>query len=264
MRTTCLKTGLCVLLGCLVATTVTKAIAGESLGQLQAIPPPTLVSLGNTTAAAQPALRIDADCQLARLPFLSWDTEGGDRAKKNLLRAGVSLKRRREKSSVDLTSEGEKHGAEEVRFRLDASGKPIDWTIRTASGGLTMRFGGGKDEVEQLELDFPFNPLMTATTLLPARWESDGSLRLPAVISALDFGQMLLSSDAGALVGSLRGSRANHSVDFSLELPVLHAGKTVAVTLAPLDLSPPADLQDKCKQRRKNVALMGSALRCRM
>jgi hypothetical protein len=193
-------------------------------------------------------VRIEADCQRAMLPLLSWDTEGGDRAKCNLLRAGVSLKQRSANSSVksaNLTGEGEKHGADEVRFRLAASAANFDWAIRAAHGKLTMQFVGGKNDVDHLELLFPFNPLMAATTILPARWESDGSLRLPAVISSPDFGQMLLSSNADAITGRLCGSRANHTVDFMLELPMLHAGQTITLTMEPLVLPAPADLKDK-------------------
>jgi hypothetical protein len=222
-----------------------RTVAEDPPGQAQTIRSPTVVSLGNTTAAGQPVLRIEADCRSATLPLLSWDTEGGDRAKNNLLRAGVSLMQRTAKSSVNLTGKGEKQGAEDVRFRLAVSGTHIDWTIRAARGGLTMQLVSGKDEVDHLELAFPFNPLMAATTLLPAGWESDGSLRLPAVISAPDFGQMLLTSDAGALKGWLRGSRTNHTIDFTLELPTLHAGKTISLTMAPISLPPPADLKDK-------------------
>jgi hypothetical protein len=207
--------------------------------------PPTVVELGGKNAADQPVLRVQADSRTATLPLLSWDTEGGDRAKCNLLRAGISLRQRTAKSSVSLTGEAEKSGAGEVRFQMAASGARIAWTLRTAEGGLTMRFSGLKDHADQLELVFPFNPRMAATTLLPARWESDGSFRLPAVLSAPDFGQMLLSCNGDALKGRLRGSRANHTLDFTLELPTLHPGKTITLTMTPLRLPAPTALKDQ-------------------
>lgn len=228
----------------LAGASLTRAVADDTPELAKTNPPSGVVSLGNAIGGGQPVLRVEADCRSATLPFLSWDTEGGDRAKNNLLRAGVSLVERTGKSPATLAGEGEKQGADEVRFRLAASGTPIDWTIRAAHGGLTMQLAAAKD-VDHLELAFPFNPLMTATTLLPASWESDGSLRLPAVISSPDFGQMLLTSDAGALKCWLRGSRVNHTIDLTVELPTLHAGKTISLTMSPVYLPPPPDLKDK-------------------
>ena len=248
MRTTPSRICLCVLLPCAIGFASLRAVAADPPGQPKTTRPTTVVELGNAAATGQPVLRVEADCRSTTLPLLSWDTEGGDRAKCNLLRAAVSLQQLTAKSSVkpaNLTGEGQRQGADEVWFRLAASETSFDWTIRASHGKLTMEFIGGKNDVAHLELAFPFNPLMAATTILPARWESDGSLRLPAVISAPDFGQMLLSSNAGALTGRLRGSRTNHTVDFTLELPTLHAGQTISLAMEPLILPAPADLKDK-------------------
>lgn len=207
---------------------------------------PTVLSLGVPPSPGQLTLRVDADCDSATLPWLSWDTEGGDRAKNNLLRAGVSLKGRKRGALVNLTGKGEKRGADEVQFRLAASGANIVWTVRSARGGLIMRLSGGGGDLDQLELVFPFSPRMAATTLLPARWEADNSLRLPAVVSAPDFGQMLLSGASRETIkGWLRGSRANHMVDFTLDLPMPRAGETITLTMEPLLLPSPAGLKEK-------------------
>ncbi len=245
MSTTRLRTCLLVLPTLLVASVSLRAVADDPAGRAKTSRPAGAVALGGSDGKGQPVMRVEADCRSATLPLLSWDTEGGDRAKCNLLRASISLKQRTAKTSVSLTGEGRKSGADGVQFRLAASGTHIDWTIRADHGGLTMQLVGGSGSVDGLELVFPFNPLMAATTLLPARWESDGSLRLPAVVSAPDFGQMLLTSDAGPLKGRLRGSRANHTVDFTLELPTLHAGQTISLAMQPLYLPTPAGLKDK-------------------
>jgi hypothetical protein len=52
------------------------------------------VSLGGNGTAGNPVLRATADLKSATLPFLSWDSDGGDRAKLNLLRSGVLLQGR--------------------------------------------------------------------------------------------------------------------------------------------------------------------------
>jgi hypothetical protein len=207
---------------------------------------PATLSLGGQPSPGQPRIRVDADCDSATLPWLSWDTEGGDRAKNNLLRTGVSLQGRRQGSLVRLNGKGERRGAEEVQFCLTASGARIDWNVRTAGGGLTMRFSGIRGDLDRLELVFPFEPRMAATTLLPARWEDDDSLRLPAVISAPDFGQMYLTGTSrDMLIGRLRGSRVNHTIDFTLELPVPRSGETITLTLEPFRLPAPESLKEK-------------------
>jgi hypothetical protein len=70
------------------------AKAEDTPKQVKTTRSPTVVELGGPAVAGQPVVRIEADCRSATLPLLSWDTEGGDRAKCNLLRAAVSLKQR--------------------------------------------------------------------------------------------------------------------------------------------------------------------------
>jgi hypothetical protein len=205
-----------------------------------------VLKLGVLPSPGQPTVRVDADCDSATLPWLSWDTEGGDRAKNNLLRDGVSLKGRRRESLVNLSGKGEKRGTNEVLFRLTALGTQVRWTVRSARGSLTMRISGSGGDLDQLELVFPLDPRMTATTLLPARWEADNSLRLPAVVSAPDFGQMLLTGmPCDAIKGRLCGSRANHTLDFVLDLPMPHPSETITLTMQPLYLPTPDALAEK-------------------
>ena len=123
-----------------------------------------------------------------------------------------------------------------MQFRLAASARGTLTGRFGLRGGLTMRLHGGKANVDQLELVFPFNPRMAATTLLPARWESDGSLRLPAVISAgfwadAAFQRRGRTSKAGCEGAGrtiLLTSRSNCQ---------RCAGQAIALTMEPLRLS---------------------------
>jgi hypothetical protein len=85
------------------------------------------------------------------------------------------------------------------------------WSSSPASDALTMTFcrqGPEASQVEAVEVCFPFDPAATPVTVLPADWADDGSLRLPAVISAPDFGQMLLAERGNRrLKARLEGSR---------------------------------------------------------
>jgi hypothetical protein len=105
--------------------------------------------------------------------------------------------------------------------------------------------------VEGLELVFPFDPGVTPTTVLPSQWADDGSLRLPAVISAPDFGQMVLADAAGRHFSArLEGSRAKKTVDLILELPILRSGEVCTLSLTPLYLPPPEGLHDKAAWKK--------------
>ena len=225
------------------------AWAGEdnAVAPRKATEPPNIIKLVGTLPAGRPTIRVDADCHSVTLPWLSWDTEGGDRAKNNLLRAGMSLQKHTHGKLIDLAGQLETDGPQQVRFRLASSPAPMDWTVRVDGGGLMMQLtGGGGGDADRLELVFPFNPRMAATTLLPASWQADGSLRLPAVISAPDFGQMLLTgTPRERLRGRLRGSREKHTVDFVLELPLPRSGETITLGMQPLYLPEPAELRDK-------------------
>ncbi len=97
-----------------------------------------------------------------------------------------------------------------------------------------------------VELAFPFDPMVTPTTVSPSRWNDDGSLETPLIVSAPDFGQMLLNvAPAAEMKGHLDGSRDNHTVDLFLGLPQLDASQGYTLTFAPVFLPPPGGLQDE-------------------
>ena len=112
---------------------------------------------------------------------------------------------------------------------------------------MQLSGGAGGDNADRLELVFPFDPRMAATTLLPARWEADGSLRLPAVISAPDFGQMLLTGSPRERLQGL-APRQPSEAHGGLHAGVAHAAlrrNRSRSAMQPLRLPEPAGLQDK-------------------
>ncbi|MBZ5563663.1 MAG: hypothetical protein LAP13_14735 [Acidobacteriia bacterium] len=211
--------------------------------------------LANAEVTAPAAvLRVEADAQRALVPVLSWDTEGGGRARTNLLRAQSPLNLRLRvggawRSSQDFPVRKEAFAREGSRFHLTvAPGREFLWEIMPEANRLTMtvsRQGSGDAAAESLEMVFPFDPQVTPTTALPSAWSEDGKLVLPAVLSAPDFGQMLLSETTHhGLRGRLEGNRQRHTVDLVLELPALRSGETCALELNPLSLPPPTGLKD--------------------
>lgn len=116
----------------------------------------------------------------------------------------------------------------------------IAWRIRAFSGTLSMQFGGrgaGLEQIEGLEVIFPFAPEVTPVAAIGGTWNEDGSFILPAIISAPDFGQMLLtvrSSDPlrnGVLSARLDGNRSPDKwTNLVLELAPPQAAKLDTMT----------------------------------
>jgi hypothetical protein len=199
-------------------------------------------------------LRIDTDPHTASASFLGWDTEGGTKWQRNLLRNSQPLVLRINTGAGSITSatmpvieKDDVPGG--VRYRLKAGeNTEIDWLLQVKQGaGLVIEVAGrglGLEALGAVEILFPFDPAVTCTTALSAAWEQD-KLLLPAVVNAPDFGPMLLRASADVPVQArLEGDRDHKIVDLIVELPKLKQGKTTALQLRPANVPPPAGLKD--------------------
>ena len=204
-------------------------------------------------SAAKPVLRVETDPQSPAISFLSWDTEGGKQARMNLLRSGSVIRvciAGEWLQSEKLPSVGRSKGG---RYRLSpADDITLTWTVEVDDADLSITLAGegaGLDRVEAVELVFPFDPRVTATTVLPSKWADDGTLRLPALISAPDFGQMYLTVEPDTperrVTGRLEGSRDQITVDFILQLPAPSANTCVTLRLSPWVLPMPEGMKDQ-------------------
>lgn len=190
-------------------------------------------------------MHIEIDPDAPAVTFLSWDTEGGDRAKLNLLRkdSPVTLRARADGEWQPQTAAKVCRGDKWAHYTMTpAPEAEVIWAIIDDPDRLSMRVSCSEaGKIEALELTFPFDPLVAATTVIPASWSGDGSFELPAVISAPDFGQMLLSADT-PVKGHLFGSRANHTVDLTLELS---PREPTTISFTPVLLPEPSGLTSK-------------------
>lgn len=170
-------------------------------------------------ACGDPVLRVETGLEAA-ITFLSWDTEGGDRARNNLLRAPVSAHALYAGEwRADGPAVREASGAGHVAYRM-RYGETASLTWEIAVEGSTMDFSFQADGIDRVRLVFPFDARMAGTTVFPASWETDGNLLLPAIISAPDFGQILVSGPENVQIsGQLTGSRKDHTVDLIIEMP---------------------------------------------
>lgn len=202
-----------------------------------------------------PALRVETDPVFAQLSRLGWDTEDGSRAATNLLRQGAGVMLRvwmdgKWVAATNFPTQRESLGRDGICYRLRAGADAeLLWTVQAGRERLDLSCaaqGAGWKSTNRVELVFPLDPKVTPTTVLPSAWESTGSLRLPAIISAPDFGQMLLTcKGASGLKARLEGSRAQHTVDLILELPGLGASQLCRLTLAPVHLARPRGMHDE-------------------
>jgi Bacterial alpha-L-rhamnosidase 6 hairpin glycosidase domain len=208
----------------------------------------------STFQSGSSIVRLETDPTRPAVTFLSWDTEGGDRARTNLLRPRWPVSLRVFVQGGWLAAEGlptkkEGIGSNGIRYVIDVGiGAELVWEILPANGKLDLVLaarGMGIRRIEAVEILFPFDPQVTPTSVLPSRWIEDDGFRLPAIITAPDFGQMLLTEENQAnLTGRLRGDRARQTVTIVLEIPGSDLGKRCMLRLMPVYLAAPNELSD--------------------
>ena len=208
----------------------------------------------------EPILLAELDTTHASINALSWDTEGGNKARVNLLRSNSSIALRirvggKWIASNELPAKRDSTDDNGVSYSLIVSPDiQIRWTIQLSPGQLNMSVAGqGRSlrDLEAVEMFFPFDPKVTPTTIVPQSWCDQGGGKLPAIISSPDFGQMLLQDISHpGLKARLEGSRKDHIVDLFLELPAISAGETYVLSLSSVHLAPPDGLTDKSLWRQ--------------
>jgi hypothetical protein len=185
---------------------------------------------------------------------LSWDTEGGDRIRTNLLRPnnGVGLRVRAEDIFIDATDfpTTVQAGPGVTKYMMKISRRgAIQWEVTNARDRFNMQFAvleAGTLPPGSVQVVFRFDPRVTPTTVLPSVWKGDGSFLAPLIISAPDFGQMLMRVTPGeGSSARLEGSRQGHIVDLIVELPQLDGDHPCTLSFMPVILDPPAGLQDR-------------------
>lgn len=211
-------------------------------------------------------LRVEIDHQKPQISYLSWDTEGGKRFRQNLLRerSAVFLQIRTTQNwqpadQFPVRRQGEERGNYEIEVRRDAK---LGWHIQPSADQLNLGLsfqGSRTDAITGIILRFPFNPRITPVTLVPNIRQQDGTWELPGILSAPDFGQMLMTLNYGGRVkGSLQGSRKHGTTDLVLELPVVTEARPLQLTLSPIHLDPPEGFHNQALWRAVRRAWFNS------
>lgn len=209
-------------------------------------------------ASASPAvLHVEPDPKRPLIPVLSWDTEGGERFRTNLLRSpGIGLRVRPESLNLwldgtDLSASAERRDGG-VRYRLQAARNcTLQWDVSASQDSFVITLsteGSGTLPPGSVEMVFPFDLGVTPMTVLPTTWHEDegGTFEAPLIISAPDFGQMLMRvTPQGEVKGRLEGYYwPIHVANLILELPSLSEGHPYTFSFTPATLASPVGLQD--------------------
>ena len=180
---------------------------------------------------------VSLEMKRAGITALSWDTEGTGREKLNLMSAGATF----EVESDGKWVEGEPFvvGANAADGSVDfgAAGKAgLRWTARAKGAGMMWSLAnrGDPGTIRRIRITLPFNPRMAATTVLPARWLPPDGFGLPAVLSAADFGQLLIRQEGTpAVTGRFTGSKPGRQLKVAFEFAAPKAGETITLDFSP-------------------------------
>jgi len=230
-----------------------------------------VAQLSNTgrdwTPTGTTVYNLRADPLTAAVSEFGIDTEGGDRAKTQLLREPIQLVFTLSDGTQILSSslDATRQITEE---RAEFSFSPIEnanvvWKVWIEDQTLKMSVsldGASAERVAKTELFIPFDPRAMGTTVLSDAWGVEGAVKAPLIISALDMGQLRLSNDGkdGALQCRFTGSRTNKRLDLRVDLLEGGTGER-SLVFAPVRLEKPrADILDAewAKVRRGLISLL--------
>jgi hypothetical protein len=164
---------------------------------------------------------------VAAVTVFGLDTEGGDRAKTNLLKEPISvqftLSDGSRVNSSDLTTASEV-AANRIRYTFSPTvGADAEWRLWLDGQDLRMSFalaGPAAATIVKAELLIPFDPRAMGTTVLAEEWGTEGAVKAPLIISALDMGQVRLRNDGPdpRLDCRFTGSRLHKRIDLRVEV----------------------------------------------
>lgn len=177
------------------------------------------------------AAKVTLSSDAGVVAFMGWDTEGTNRHGRNLLREDVPF---RAEIRVDDSWDGD---TSPVRLEYATVPDGFDLVIRAVSALPS--------ETKALRLVFAFDPSVTPTTILPSEFGASGALLFPVVVSAPDFGQMLVRvTDRKDAVSYLSGDRKEKRLEWAIELPWNAGDGPAGLEFRAVRLPQPAGLHD--------------------
>lgn len=207
-----------------------------------------------------PVYNLKAAVDVALLTEFGFDTEGGDRAKTDLLREPVRLVfgladgRLVDAATLPATAE---FGERSVVYRLSpAPGCEVTWRVGFQGDALVMAVDAD-GELAGAELVVPLNPRAMGTCVIAERWGEMGQVFAPLIVNALDFGQLRLAADGDDPRLNCRyvGSRLHRRLDLTVQL-LAAAVRSRTIRWTPVYLSKPRDELDQATWLRIRRGLL--------
>ena len=211
-----------------------------------------VVTLSSDSPALE--LKLEAERGLQRITRLGWDTEGTHRAKVNLLKSPIELRALKNNIAIDSFGEGKLPRANSIRFSYPLPDKArVVWETKVTPGRMRMDVSSRGDavaSVDRIDLLFPFEPTTAVTCVIANNWTADGKFTLPAILSAPDLGQLLMTRTGKTdIVGRIEGSRSKKWLMMTLEMPVAADGVSCGIEFTPVVLPMPAGFHDEQQWR---------------
>lgn len=182
-------------------------------------------------------LRLELAASNGLPTHLGWDSEGGNKADLNLLRATAVLTAGGVAVTDPPVIDSSRDGSVTAQF------SEVLMTTTHEGGGFSFSFQSKGPEL--VELRMPFRSALAAVTVIGGEWDSAGRVHPPFLINAPDIGLMKVSaSPADAGSATLTGRREKREVDLAL-VSTLKEGETVRWSFEPVRMDPPSGLKDQ-------------------
>ncbi|OHB42490.1 MAG: hypothetical protein A2Y13_07155 [Planctomycetes bacterium GWC2_45_44] len=223
--------------------------------------PANLIKLGNWQymkdrnahrIGISPVLRIETQAKRAAIEAIGWDTEGGSRAKLNIIKSPIvllTLAGGNWQSSADMDAKVIAREPNMVKYELKTSaGYGLTWGITAKdNGGFNMRFAsvGSQNIPEKISLVLPFNQRLASATVISGNWIDEKTTKFPLIISVPDIGQMHVSSPLRPdITAFATGNREAAEMTITMQLPVPDE-QGYEIIFDPLILPMPAEINDQ-------------------
>lgn len=194
-------------------------------------------------SAIHAKILLETDEKKGDIKKLGWDTEGTGREKINLLKSPVHLRMSKGKDSLSAPVQFHRTNAYAVKYDFTLPKQQfLSWEISTRNGKMNMRISISKDVVniiDKVEIVFPFDPATAVTSIISGHWEK-GKFFTPAILSAPDLGQLLVScKELPSLQGRMEGSRSEKWIRTVFELVPERGTAVYNIEFAPVILPMP-------------------------
>ena len=205
----------------------------------------TIMLIGNS---GNLQIILEASTNHARIHRLGWDTEGTAREKINLLKEPVQIRLSNKNELLGPVTRLVKQDKQSIRYAYDLpQQQSLNWDINVQQGKLRMRISASSniaDVVDKIELVFPFDPATAVTSIISSNWK-DGKFFTPAILSAPDLGQLLVTcKEMPSLRGRMEGSRSEKWLNTVFELFPEGGMREINLDFTPVVLAMPNGFKD--------------------